>query len=50
MRYGLVIAVVWTLLMGGLGAWAVWHEWQIAYDLLRNEARTHFLKDQAFRF
>jgi len=41
---------VWTLFIVGLGLWDARHEMQIARELAKNEARAHFLKDQAFRF
>ena len=46
----IVIVAIWTLLIIGLGLWDARREMQDQRELVRNEARAHFLKDQAFRF
>jgi PAS domain S-box-containing protein len=45
-----VLAVAWTLLIVALGLLAAHHEMQDQREIVRAEARAHFLKDQAFRF
>ena len=48
-QYAFVLAAIWTLLIVGLSVWGVCQERRNARELILNEARAHFLKDQAFR-
>ncbi|MEE9441703.1 MAG: PAS domain S-box protein [candidate division Zixibacteria bacterium] len=49
-KYAVLLAAAWTLLVISLALWIALHEMQKTRELVRNEARTHFLKDQAFRY
>ena len=49
-RYAYMLAIVWTLLLAGFGVWGVHQKLHHTDELIRNEARTLFLKDQAFRY
>ena len=49
-RYVIILAVIWTTLIVGFGVWNGKRNMQERRELIRNEARAHFLKDQAFRF
>ena len=48
-RYALILAAAWTVVIVGLGAWGARQEMEGARELVRNEARAHFLEDQALR-
>ena len=48
--FTLLLAAVWTVLIVGLGVWGARREMERARELIRNEARAHSIKDQAFRF
>ena len=48
-RYVLSLAAMWTVLTVALAIIGVRHEMRSARIRARNEARTHFLKNQAFR-
>ena len=49
-RYVWSLALAWTIVVAGLLAWDVHTVCQVTRDLAINEARAHFMKDQAFRF
>jgi len=44
------LAVAWTVVVAGLLAWSLSTAHQVTRDLAINEARSHFKRDQAFRF
>ncbi len=48
-KYTRLAVMIWTLLIIFLGIWTAREEMQNTSELIRNEARTHFLKDLAFR-
>ncbi len=48
-QYALVLAAGWTVLIIGLGLWNAQQKMHNARELVRNDARANFLKDQAFR-
>jgi PAS domain S-box-containing protein len=50
LRFSLVLALAWTLIITVLGLWTIKLKDSNTRELIRNEARAHFLKDQAFRF
>ena len=47
-KYAVILAAGWTLLIVGMGVMEVRQEMQEQGGLSRKEARAHFLKDQAF--
>ena len=47
--YTFILAAAWTLLIIGLSLWNAHQERHEHRELVRAEARAHFLKDQAFR-
>ncbi len=48
-KYAVILAAAWTLLVISLALWTARHEMQTTRELVRSQARAHFLKDQAFR-
>lgn len=49
-RAAVMAALAWTLAVAASLAWNVYNTWDNARDLATREARTHFNKDQAFRY
>ncbi len=49
-HYAAVAATIWTILVAILVVWGTLAERQYARDTAASQARTHFLRDQAFRF
>jgi len=49
-QYTFSLAAAWTLLFISLCLWNAHREMQDQRNLVRNQARAHFLKDQAFRY
>ena len=49
-KYAIILASGWTFLVAAIMLLVVNDEIQDVGELIRNEAQTHFLKDQAFRF
>ncbi len=49
-EYTVIVSVVWTLLIVGAALLGVRQKMDRARELVRNEARTHFDRVQAFRF
>lgn len=51
LRGATIMAVLaWTLMVAASLGWNVYNTWDNARDLAAREARTHFSKDQAFRY
>ena len=49
-RYAVALLLGWTLLISGLLTWAINQGHHEMREMVRAQARTHFNKDQAFRF
>jgi len=49
-KYALVLATLWTFLVVALLIWDWRQEMGEAREFIRNDALSHFVKDQAFRF
>jgi len=45
-----VVVLAWTLVVAASLGWNLYNTWDSARDLAAREARTHFNKDQAFRY
>lgn len=45
-----ITLLIWTIACGGALSWNIFHEKNHTEEIIKNDARTHFNKDQAFRF